>query len=186
MARHSEDAAAHYGLGLALQHMGRIVESAAHYQLALTHRPDHAEAALNLAALHHRFVNQSGDPGRSAPILPPPCSPSSRRLPGGCVQVRQPRGRAGPLSVRAPGDGGGAGGRCCGGRRRLGPDHHGGWGGWRGQVSLPLSHGADQAGPPVLPLCPRCRCCCRRATTWAWPSPSWAMWPRPYESTSTC
>lgn len=67
--RHSEDAAAHYGLGLALQHMGRIVESAAHYQLALTHRPDHAEAALNLAALHHRFVNQSGDPGHLAPSV---------------------------------------------------------------------------------------------------------------------
>jgi tetratricopeptide (TPR) repeat protein len=52
--RHAESAGVHYGLGLSLQHLGRVLDSAHHYHRALTLRPDYAEAALNLAALHHR------------------------------------------------------------------------------------------------------------------------------------
>lgn len=46
----------HYGLALSLQHLGRVLDSAQHYHRALTLKPDYAEAALNLAALHHRHA----------------------------------------------------------------------------------------------------------------------------------
>jgi len=52
--RYGDDASVQFGLGLSYQHMGQVVESARHYFEALRLHPNFLEAALNLAALHHR------------------------------------------------------------------------------------------------------------------------------------